>query len=196
MLEKIIELVFLIDISESMKNDGDNIAPCYNTTIFSERFRKNATLVSAVAFNEYEHFGCDRIPIRDAGMINPKKLYFSGKTAFLDVLQNNINRYEIIHKYAREDDKPNKTIFVIISDGIDDASYKYSAKEISNLIERKKKEGWEFIFIGANRNMVVSNKEMQNVREGIKNETAKQKIIDSIVNFLYENEEEKEEDRK
>ena len=80
-----------------------------------------------------------------------KEYYVRGCTALLDAVGGAIHHIGNVHKYAREEDRPEKTLFVITTDGMENASRKYTYDRLKAMIERQKeKYGWEFIFLGAN----------------------------------------------
>ena len=80
-----------------------------------------------------------------------KEYYVRGCTALLDAVGKAIHHIGNVHKYAREEDRPEKTLFVITTDGMENASREYSYDGLKKMIERQKeKYGWEFIFLGAN----------------------------------------------
>ena len=93
----------------------------------------------------------DRVPIEKIEKMTDKQYYVRGCTALLDAVGGAIHHIGNIHKYAREEDRPEKTIFVITTDGQENASCRYSREKIEKMVKKQqKKYGWEFIFIGAN----------------------------------------------
>ena len=93
----------------------------------------------------------DRVDIQKVEPMTRKDYYVRGCTALLDAVGKAIHHIGNVHKYAREEDRPEKTIFVITTDGMENASRQYSYKDLKRMIERQKeKYGWEFLFLGAN----------------------------------------------
>jgi uncharacterized protein YegL len=93
----------------------------------------------------------DRVPLARIEPLTDKEYYARGGTALLDAIGGAIHHIGNVHKYARDEDRPEKTIFVITTDGYENSSRKYSAEHVKQMIERQKqKYGWEFIFLGAN----------------------------------------------
>lgn len=108
-------------------------------------------LVSTVLFDDECEVIHDRVPIEKIEKMTDKQYYVRGCTALLDAVGGAIKHIGNIHKYAREEDRPEKTIVVITTDGMENASRKYSREKIEKMVKKQqKKYGWEFIFIGAN----------------------------------------------
>ena len=83
--------------------------------------------------------------------MNDKQYYVGGSTALLDAIGGAIHHIGNVHKYAREEDRPEKTLFIITTDGMENSSQQYDYKKVKKMVERqKKKYGWEFLFLGAN----------------------------------------------
>lgn len=107
--------------------------------------------VSTVLFDDRTEVIHDRVPIEKVDKITNKEYFVRGSTALLDAVGGAIKHIINIHKYAREEDRPDKTIFVITTDGMENASMNYNYNQVKKMIEKEQKEyGWEFIFIGAN----------------------------------------------
>ena len=108
-------------------------------------------LVSTVLFDDRCEVLYDRVPLEKMPRMTEKEYYVRGCTALLDAVGRSIHHIGNVHKYAREEDRPEKTIFVITTDGMENASSEYSYERVKKMVERQKeKYGWEFLFLGAN----------------------------------------------
>lgn len=151
MNDKLTEVVFILDRSGSMSGLEQDTIGGFNSTIKKQREEEGDCLVSVVLFDHTDEVIYDRVPIADVPQMTEKEYYTRGCTALLDALGGAIHHIGNVHKYAREEDRPAKTIFIITTDGMENASRRYSGEQIKQMIERQKtKYGWEFIFIGAN----------------------------------------------
>jgi uncharacterized protein YegL len=106
--------------------------------------------VSTVLFDNRSEVLHDRIKLEDVPLMTEKDYYVRGSTALVDAIGGAIHHIVNIHKYARKEDVPEKTMFIITTDGMENASRHYSSNQIKAMIERQKEAGWEFLFIGAN----------------------------------------------
>ena len=107
--------------------------------------------VSTVLFDDRAEVLHDRVKVREVQSITEKEYYVRGCTALLDAVGGAIHHIGNIHKYARPEDVPEHTLFVITTDGMENASHRYSAWRVKEMIQRQKeKYGWEFLFLGAN----------------------------------------------
>ena len=108
-------------------------------------------LVSTVLFDNVSEVLYDRIPLDEMPQMTEKEYYVRGCTALLDAVGGAIQHIGNVHKYAREEDRPEKTIFVITTDGLENASREYTYERVKKMVEnQKEKYGWEFLFLGAN----------------------------------------------
>ena len=108
-------------------------------------------MVSTVLFDHESDVIHDRIDLQRIAPMTRKEYYVRGCTALLDAIGGAIHHIGNVHKYAREEDRPEKTLFVITTDGMENASRKYSYDRVKTMIEQQQeKYGWEFIFLGAN----------------------------------------------
>ena len=171
------EIVFILDRSGSMHGlEADTIGG-FNSMM--EKQKKNSgddgeAYVSTVLFDDFSRVLHDRIPIENVSEMTDNDYYVGGCTALLDALGGAIHHIGNIHKYARKEDVPEKTLFVIITDGMENASRNYSYEMIQKMVKRQqKKYGWEFIFIGANIDAV-----MEAGRFGIRPERAVNYVCD------------------
>lgn len=145
------ELVFIIDKSGSMAGlEGDTIGS-FNAMIERQKAQEGECYVSTVFFSNFSHVIHDRIKLGDVRPLTAKDYQVGGGTALIDAIGGAIHHIGNIHKYARREDVPEKTIFIIATDGMENASRNYTSDKVKAMIERQKeKYGWEFIFIGAN----------------------------------------------
>ncbi len=145
------ELVMILDRSGSMSGlEADTIGG-FNSMIEKQKKEEGEVYVSTVLFDNVSEVVYDRVDISRIEPMTDKQYYVRGCTALLDAVGGSIRHIANIHKYAREEDVPEKTIFVITTDGMENASRIYDYDEVRRLIERQKeKYNWEFIFLGAN----------------------------------------------
>ena len=151
MRKNLTEIVFILDRSGSMAGlEGDTIGG-FNAMIEKQKREPGEALVSTVLFDNKTEVIHDRVDIRKIEPLTDRDYYVRGCTALLDAVGGAIHHIGNVHKYAREEDRPEKTLFVITTDGMENASRKYSYEKLKAMIERQKeKYGWEFIFLGAN----------------------------------------------
>ncbi|MGN0299196.1 MAG: hypothetical protein ACI4C1_08475 [Lachnospiraceae bacterium] len=145
------ELVFILDRSGSMRGlEADTIGG-FNSMIEKQKKEEGEAYVSTVLFDSTTEVIHDRVSLDKIEPMTDRQYYVRGCTALLDALGGAIHHIGNIHKYAREEDRPEKTLFVITTDGMENASRQYSAKKVKELVERQKTQyGWEFLFLGAN----------------------------------------------
>jgi len=123
----------------------------YNAMLEKQKAAPGQAIVSTVLFDDYSAVLHDRLDIKTVEPITDKEYFVRGCTALLDAVGGAIHHIVNIHKYAREEDRPEKTLFVITTDGMENASRRYSYDRVKRMIgKEKEKHGWEFIFLGAN----------------------------------------------
>lgn len=151
------ELVFILDESGSMYGlKGDTIGG-FNSMIDKQKQEEGKCYVSTVLFNTDRKVIHDRVLLENVKEMTEKDYQPNDCTALLDAIGYSINHITKVHKYIREEDVPNKTLFVIITDGYENASRRYKASQIREMISGKKeKDKWEFMFIGANIDAVCT----------------------------------------
>ena len=151
MKKNLTELVFILDRSGSMQGlEGDTIGG-FNAMIEKQKKEPGEAFVSTVLFDDQTEVLHDRVKVSDVQPITGKEYYVRGCTALLDAVGGAIHHIGNIHKYARPEDVPEHTLFVITTDGMENASRCYSARRVKEMIQRQKeKYGWEFLFLGAN----------------------------------------------
>ena len=145
------EIVFILDRSGSMSGlEADTIGG-YNSLIVKQKKEEGEAYISTVLFDDTCEVLHDRVGI---GKINPmtdKEYYVRGCTALLDAIGGAIYHIGNVHKYAREEDRPEKTLFIITTDGQENSSRRYTYEKVKHMVERQKEKfGWEFLFLGAN----------------------------------------------
>ena len=144
------ELVFILDRSGSMSGMESDTIGGFNGMIGQHRGEGADVLVSTVLFDHENEVIHDRVRIADVPVLTDKEYYTRGSTALLDAMGGAIHHIRNVHKYARPEDRPARTMFVITTDGMENASTRYTADQVRAMVKRQEAEGWEFIFLGAN----------------------------------------------
>ena len=144
------ELVFILDRSGSMMGLEEDTIGGFNAMLEKQKGTPGEAYVSTVLFDNFSEVIHDRIRLEEVPPLTRKEYYVRGCTALLDAVGGAIQHISNIHKYAREEDRPARTLFVITTDGMENASRSYSYGRLKAMIEEKKKAGWEFLFLGAN----------------------------------------------
>lgn len=151
MKKNLTELVFILDRSGSMSGLESDTVGGFNAMIEKQKNAQGDAFVSTVLFDNDTCVIHDRVKIACVQPMTREQYSVRGCTALLDAIGKAIHHIGNIHKYAREEDRPEHTLFVITTDGMENASRMYSREEIKRMIERQKqKYGWEFMFLGAN----------------------------------------------
>ena len=155
MRKDLTEVVFILDRSGSMSGLESDTIGGFNSMIKKQKEEEGEALISTVLFDDVSDVIYDRVDVKKIEPMNDKQYFVRGCTALLDAIGGAIHHISTVHKYAREEDVPEKTLFVITTDGMENASHHYSYDKIKNMVEDKKKDGWEFIFLGANIDAVA-----------------------------------------
>ena len=151
MKKNLTELVMILDRSGSMGGLESDTIGGYNSMLKKQREEEGEVLVSTILFDDRSEVLYDRVPLEKMPQMTEKEYYVRGCTALLDAVGGAIRHIGNVHKYAREEDRPEKTIFVITTDGLENASREYSYGRVKKMVEQQKeKYGWEFLFLGAN----------------------------------------------
>ena len=151
MEKKATELVFILDKSGSMGGLENDTIGGYNSTLKKQREVKGKCNITTVLFDHGYELLHDRIDIRAIDPITEKEYFVEGSTALLDAIGKTIDKIGNVQKRTKDEYRAEKVLFVIITDGMENASRIYSSRQIKQMIERQKERyGWEFIFLGAN----------------------------------------------
>lgn len=157
MRKDLTEVVFILDCSGSMAGLESDTIGGFNAMIEKQKQIEGKALVSTVLFNNHSQVIHDRVDIQNINPLTKADYTVGGATALLDALGDAIHHIGNIHKYARKEDIPAKTLFVITTDGMENASHRYSVHDIKALIEnQKQKYNWEFLFLGANIDAIAT----------------------------------------
>ena len=151
MKKNLTEMVFILDKSGSMAGlEADTIGG-FNSMIEKQKKEEGEALVSTVLFSDSSRVIHDRADLQKIEPMTDKQYYVGGCTALIDAIGGAIHHIGNVHKYARDEDRPEHTIFIITTDGMENASHFYTSDEVKAMVKRQKeKYGWEFLFLGAN----------------------------------------------
>lgn len=151
MKKNLTELVFILDKSGSMAGlEADTIGG-FNGMIERQKEMEGDALVSTVLFSDESTVIYDRVDLHRIELMTKRQYYVGGCTALIDAIGSAIHHIGNVHKYAREEDWPEHTVFVITTDGMENASHRYTSEQVKAMVKRQKeKYGWEFLFLGAN----------------------------------------------
>ena len=150
MNDNLTEIVFILDRSGSMAGlEADTIGG-FNAMLEKQKQEPGEALLSTVLFSDRSQVLYDRVDIRKVEPMTAQQYQVGGCTALLDAIGGAIHHIGKVHKYAREADRPGKTIFVITTDGMENASRIYSNEKVKRMVQHEQeKYGWEFLFLGA-----------------------------------------------
>lgn len=151
MKKDLTEIVFILDRSGSMSGlEADTIGG-YNSMLEKQKKEEGEAIISTVLFDDQTEILHDRNNIDKVKNITDKDYYVRGCTALLDAVGGAIHHIGRVQKELPEDERPEKTLFIITTDGMENASRLYSYDKVKKMVEKKKKkQHWEFIFLGAN----------------------------------------------
>ncbi len=152
------ELVFILDRSGSMAGLEQDTIGGFNSMIAQQKGEDGECYVTTVLFDHEIITLHDRKKLGEIAPLTDRDYTVRGCTALIDAIGVTVNKIANIHKYARPEDVPATTMFVITTDGLENASKEYSSDKVKKMIESKKKDGWEFLFIGANIDAVETAK--------------------------------------
>ena len=151
MNKNLTEIVFILDRSGSMSGLESDTIGGFNAMLKKQRAGEGQVLISTVLFDHEIQVLHDRVPMDQVADLTEEDYQVRGCTALLDAVGGAIHHIGNVHKYAREEDIPQKTLFVITTDGFENASRRYDYKKVQQMITRQQeKYGWEFLFLGAN----------------------------------------------
>ena len=145
------EIVFILDRSGSMSGLEQDTIGGYNSLLRKQQSEEGEAIISTVLLDDQTEVLHDRVKLDDIKPMTENEYYVRGCTALLDAVGGAIHHIGNVHKYARKEDVPEKTLFIITTDGMENSSRRYSYEKVKHMIERQKaKFGWEFLFLGAN----------------------------------------------
>ena len=151
MKKNLTEMVFILDKSGSMSGLEKDTIGGFNSMLERQRKEPGEAFVSTVLFANESTVIHDRTDIRKVEPLTEQQYYVGGCTALVDAIGGAIHHIGNVHKYAREEDVPEHTVFVITTDGMENASHCYSSDRVKAMVKRQQeKYGWEFLFLGAN----------------------------------------------
>ena len=183
MKKNLTELVFILDRSGSMSGLEQDTIGGFNAMIEKQKKEPGEAYVSTILFDNVSEVLHDRVRLPDVPKMTDRDYTVRGCTALIDAIGGAIHHIANIHKYARPEDVPEKTLFVITTDGMENASRRYTSDQVKKMIEKEKnKYGWEFLFIGANIDAVETG-----ARFGIGRDRVANYVSDSQgTGILYE----------
>ena len=159
--KRLTEIVFILDRSGSMSDLVEDTIGGFNSMIQKQKDEGVNALVSTVLFDDKAVVLHDRLDISKVPEITKKDYWARGTTALLDAIGSSIRHISNIHKYARKEDVPTKTMFVITTDGMENASKIYSLDKVKKMIKNQQnKYKWEFLFLGANIDAISAAREI------------------------------------
>ena len=151
MNNNITELVFILDRSGSMSGLESDTIGGFNAMIEKQKNEEGECFVTTVLFNHEQKRLHDRVKLSEVRKLTEKDYCVGGCTALIDTLGDTIHHIVQIHRYIRPEDVPAHTVFAIVTDGLENASHRYSSSQVKQMIQHEKeKYGWEFLFIAAN----------------------------------------------
>ena len=176
MNKNLTEIVFILDRSGSMAGlEADTIGG-FNAMVEKQKKEPGEAFLSAVLFNQESAVIYDRMDIRKVEPMTDRQYCVGGSTALLDAIGGAVHHIANVHKYAREEDRPGKTVFVITTDGMENASRRYSYPEVQRMVRHEQeKYGWEFLFLGANMDAISAARSF-----GIREDRAVRYACDSV----------------
>ena len=149
------ELVFILDRSGSMAGLEADTVGGFNAMLERQKKEAGTALLSAVLFSDRSEVLYDRVNLQKVEPMTDAQYRVGGCTALLDAIGGAVHHMRNVHKYAREEDRPAKTVFVITTDGMENASRRYTYEQVQRMVtEARETYGWEFLFLGANMDAI------------------------------------------
>ena len=158
MQKNLTELVFILDKSGSMYHSTKDTIEGFNSMIANQKKEDGAAIVSTILFSNSSQVLHDRKNLNDIPELTERDYVASGMTALMDAIGGAIHHIKNVHKYAREEDLPEHTLFVITTDGMENASREYTADQVRSMITEQEERGWKFVFVAANIDAVQTGK--------------------------------------
>ncbi|OCZ54287.1 vWA domain-containing protein [Dehalobacter sp. TeCB1] len=151
------ELVFILDRSGSMSGLESDTIGGYNAMLEKQKKETGEVVITTVLFDDQYELLHDRINLRGIAPITDKEYFVRGSTALLDAIGKTINKVVNVQKHTAEDERAEHVMFVITTDGMENASREFSYEKVRQMIEHQKsKYAWEFIFLGANIDAIAT----------------------------------------
>ncbi len=144
------EIVFILDRSGSMSGLEKDTIGGFNGMLAKQKKEPGEVIFSTILFDDAIEVLHDRVDIKNVKPMTSKQYYVRGGTALLDAVGGAIKHIKKVRKEMPKEERPEKTIFIITTDGMENCSCKYSYHKVKELIEKRQKKNWEFIFLGAN----------------------------------------------
>lgn len=154
MNKNLTELVFILDKSGSMGGLETDTIGGFNAMLKKQQELEGAARITTALFDNHYELLHDRLDLNAVSPITQKEYQVGGSTALLDAIGNTIRKLDAVQAQSSEEYRADKVIFVIITDGMENASREYSQLEIANLVSTRRSQGWEFIFLGANMDAI------------------------------------------
>ncbi len=155
MNSKLTEIVFILDRSGSMAGLESDTIGGFNAFVEKQKKEEGEALLSAVLFSDRDQVLYDRVDLRKVEPMTEAQYRVGGCTALLDAIGGAVHHIGNVHKYAREEDRPAKTVFVITTDGMENASRRYRYEDVQRMVKHEQeKYGWEFLFLGADMDAI------------------------------------------
>ena len=156
MNQNLTEIVFILDRSGSMAGLETDTVGGFNAMVERQKKEDGDALLSAVLFSNDSEVLYDRVDVRKVEPMTDAQYRVGGCTALLDAIGDAVHHIKNVHKYAREEDRPGKTVFVITTDGMENASRRYTYAAVQKLVrDARERYGWEFLFLGANMDAIA-----------------------------------------
>ena len=178
------EVVFILDKSGSMSGREDDVIGGFNSTLKKQKKQKGECLISTVLFNDTSEVIHDRESISKIRNMTEDDFQTSGCTALIDALGDSIKYIKKVHKVIRKEDVPAHTLFIITTDGYENASHKYTSEEVKKMISKQQEKGWEFIYLAANIDAVETGKafgfKKENMHNYLSDKLGNEALYDSV----------------